>query len=241
MVDGLNAQRDLRNRPGSCRRIGLRPLRRRIGVGQQLVCRPTPVNLYFREIARLGRPQVADGLDYAHRQGVIHRDIKPPNLLLDTRGNVWVTDFGLAKLVEGDDLSQSHELVGTMRFMGSRAVPGRHPARWATSTRWPRRSTSFLISKPAFAERDQARLIDQITHQSPAPLRQQDRRIPRDIETLVLKALAKNAKDRFATAGELADEMRRYLESRPILSRPLAPVERLWRWCKRNVRPWHRP
>jgi WD40 repeat protein len=92
----------------------------------------------------------------------------------------------------------------------------------------------FLTLRPAFAELDQARLIDQITHESPKPLRQHDRRIPRDLETLVLKALAKDPKDRFAGAGELGDELRRYLESRPIRSRPVGPAERLWRVCKRN-------
>ena len=94
----------------------------------------------------------------------------------------------------------------------------------------------LLTLRPAFAERDQARLIDQIAHEPPAPLRQHDRRIPRDLETLVLKALAKDPEDRFATAGELGDELRRFLESRPIRSRPIAARERLWRWCKRN--PW---
>ena len=99
----------------------------------------SPESVYYREIARLGA-QVADALDYAHRQGVVHRDIKPSNLLLDARGNVWVTDFGLAKLVEGDDLSQSHDLVGTLRFMAPERFRGVTDRR-ATSTRWARRST----------------------------------------------------------------------------------------------------
>ena len=80
-------------------------------------------SVYFREIARIGA-QVSDALEYAHRQGVIHRDIKPSNLLLDAAGNVWVTDFGLAKLVEGDDLSQSRDLVGTLRFMAPERLRG---------------------------------------------------------------------------------------------------------------------
>ena len=138
-------------------------------------------SVYHREIARLAG-QVADALDYAHRQGVIHRDIKPSNLLLDARGNVWVTDFGLAKLVEGDDLSQSHDLVGTLRFMAPERFRGVTDRR-ATSTPLGATLYEMLTLRPAFAERDQVRLIDQITHQPPVPLRQHDRRIPRDLET----------------------------------------------------------
>jgi WD40 repeat protein len=92
----------------------------------------------------------------------------------------------------------------------------------------------LLTLHPAFAAPDQARLIDQVTHEPPQPLRQHDRRIPRDLETLVLKALAKDPSDRFATSGELCDELGRYLESRPIRSRPVSAAERVWRWCKRN-------
>ncbi len=189
-------------------------------------------SVYHREIARLAG-QVADALDYAHRQRVVHRDIKPSNLLLDARGNVWVTDFGLAKLVEGDDLSQSHDLVGTLRFMAPerfRGVTDRRADIYAVGATL----YEMLALRPAFAERDQIQLIVQITHQPPVPLRQHDRRIPRDIETIVLKALAKNPMDRFATAGELRDELRRFLEGRPIRSRPVGPAERFSRWCKRN-------
>jgi serine/threonine protein kinase/WD40 repeat protein/tetratricopeptide (TPR) repeat protein len=189
-------------------------------------------SVYFREVARLGA-QVADALDHAHRQGVIHRDIKPSNLLLDAQGNVWVTDFGLAKLVEGDELTQSRDLVGTLRFMAPerfRGVTDRRGDIYALAATL----YELLTLQPTFGEHDQGRLIDQITHESPKPLRQHDRRIPRDLETVVQKALAKDPKDRFATAGELGDELRRYLESRPIRSRPVGPAERMWRWCKRN-------
>jgi eukaryotic-like serine/threonine-protein kinase len=189
-------------------------------------------SIYFREVARLGA-QVADALEHAHRQGVIHRDIKPSNLLLDIRGNVWVTDFGLAKLVEGDELTQSRDLIGTLRFMAPERFRG------VTDMRGDVYSLGatlyeLLTLKPAFAERDQARLIDQIARESPVPLRQHDYRIPRDLETLVLKALAKDPRDRFVSPAELGDELRRYLESRPIRSRPIMAAERLWRWCKRS-------
>jgi serine/threonine protein kinase/WD40 repeat protein/tetratricopeptide (TPR) repeat protein len=188
--------------------------------------------VYFREVARLGA-QVADALDYAHRLGVVHRDIKPSNLLLDAQGNVWVTDFGLAKLVEGEDLSQSRDLVGTLRYMAPerfRGVTDRRGDIYALGATL----YELLTLRPTFAEPDQILLIDQVTHDPPQPPRQHDRHVPRDLETLVLKALAKDPADRFATAGELRDELGRYLESRPIRSRPISPAERLWRWCKRN-------
>jgi serine/threonine-protein kinase len=191
-------------------------------------------SVYFREVARLAA-RVADALDHAHRQGVIHRDIKPSNLLLDAQGNVWVTDFGLAKLIEGENLSQSHDLVGTLRFMAPERFRGVTDLRGDV---YALGATLYelLTLQPAFSEQDQARLIDQVTRQAPAPLRQHDRNVPRDLETVVIKALAKDPADRFATAGELRDELQRFLESRPIRSRPVGPAEQFWRWCKRN--PW---
>ena len=189
---------------------------------------------YFREIARVGA-QVADALEYAHRRGVLHRDIKPSNLLLDALGNVWVTDFGLAKLEEGDDLSQSRELVGTLRYMAPERFRGTSDRRGDI---YSLGATLYelLALRPPFEESDQIRLIERIRNDAPAPPRQLDRNIPRDLETIVLKALAKDPKDRFGSAGELADELRRFVEGRPIRSRPVSVVERFWRWCKRD--PW---
>jgi serine/threonine protein kinase/tetratricopeptide (TPR) repeat protein len=188
--------------------------------------------VYFREVARRVA-QVADALDYAHRQGVVHRDIKPSNLLLDAQGNVWVTDFGLAKLVEGDDLSQSHDLVGTLRFMAPERFEGITDPRGDI---YALGATLYelLTLRPAFDGESHAQLVHQIREQTPVPLRQHDHHVPRDLETIVLKALARDPKDRFATAGELRDELRRYLEGRPIRSRPVGLGEQFWRWCKRN-------
>jgi eukaryotic-like serine/threonine-protein kinase len=187
---------------------------------------------YHREAARICA-QVADALDYAHRQGVIHRDIKPSNLLLDEQGTVWVTDFGLAKVLEGEDLSQSHELVGTLRYMAPERFEGITDRR---GDLYALGATLYelLTLTPVHNDRDPVRLMQQITEQPVVSPRQHDRRISRDLETIVLKALAKDPKDRFTTAAELRDELRRVVEGRPIRSRPVGTAERLWRWCKRN-------
>jgi serine/threonine protein kinase len=190
--------------------------------------------VYFREIARLGA-QVADALDYAHRQKVVHREIKPSNLLLDPQGNVWVTDFGLAKLIESEDLSQSHDLAGTLRFMAPERLHGITDRR---SDIYALGATLYemIALRPAFPERDQVKLIDQIAHHAPIPLRQHDPRITRDLETIVHKVLAKDPDDRCDKAGELRDELLRFLEGWPTRWRRVGPVEQFRRWCKRN--PW---
>ncbi len=187
---------------------------------------------YNREVARLGA-QVADALAHAHKHGVLHRDIKPSNLLLDAVGNVWVTDFGLAKFEEGEDLSQSQDLVGTLRYMAPERFRGVSDRRCDI---YSLGATLYelLTLRPVFESADRVRLIDQIVHEPPAPPRQLDHRIPRDLETIILKALAKEPSDRFATADELAEELRRFLENRPIRSRPISASERIWRWSKRN-------
>ena len=189
---------------------------------------------YFREIAQAGA-QVADALEYAHRRGVLHRDIKPSNLLLDALGNVWVTDFGLAKLVEGDDLSHSRELVGTLRYMAPERFRGISDRRGDI---YSLGATLYelLTLRPPFEGSDQIRLIEQIRSKQPSPPRHLGQSIPRDLETIVMKALGKDPKERFGSAGELAEELRRFVEGRPIRSRPVSFVERLWRWCRRD--PW---
>jgi serine/threonine protein kinase/WD40 repeat protein len=191
-----------------------------------------PHLVYFREIARIGA-QVADALDYAHRQGIIHRDIKPSNILLDAQGNAWVTDFGLAKLGEGQDLSKSHDLIGTLRYMAPerfRGVNDRRGDIYALGATL----YEMLALRPAFPERDQVQLIEQIVRQTAAPLRQLDRRIPRDLETIVHRVLSKEPKDRCENAADLRDELRRFLEGRPTRWRRVGPLEQFRRWCKRN-------
>ena len=151
-------------------------------------------------------------------------------------GNVWVTDFGLAKLEEGDDLSLSRELVGTLRYMAPERLRGKSDRRGdiyslgATLYELLALRPPFEDSRPDPADRAASATTRRL------PPRHLERSIPRDLETIVLKALAKDPKDRFGSAGELADELRRFVEGRPIRSRPVSVVEQLWRWCKRD--PW---
>ena len=187
---------------------------------------------YYREVARLGA-QVADALAYAHRRGVLHRDIKPPNLILDPLGNIWITDFGLAKFEEGDDLSQSHDIAGTLRYMAPERLRGVSTAQcdlYALGTTL----YEMLTLRPPFDGQDQLQLIHRIENQPPVPPRQLERHIPSDLETIVLKALAKDPNDRFETAEEMAGELRLFVENRPIRSRPIPFYQQFWRWCRRN-------
>jgi serine/threonine protein kinase/WD40 repeat protein/tetratricopeptide (TPR) repeat protein len=187
---------------------------------------------YHREVARICA-QAADALDYAHRRGVLHRDIKPSNLLLDALGNIWVTDFGLAKLEGAEDVSQSQDVVGTLRYIPPERFRGESEPRGDI---YALGATLYelLTLRPAFDGKDRLELIERISHQPPEPPRGLDRQIPRDLERIVLKALAKDPKDRFKDAKALGDELRRFLDGRPLTIRAVPAYERFWRWCKRN-------
>jgi serine/threonine protein kinase len=187
---------------------------------------------YFRGIARIAL-QVADALAYAHHQGVLHRDIKPSNLLLDQQGTVWITDFGLAKAEGADDLTQTGDIVGTVRFMAPERFDGRSLPQ---SDVYALGVTLYelLTLRPAFDHVIKARLIEKVLHEPPVPLRKLDPHIPRDLETIVLKCLAKDAADRYATAEELGEDLRNFLADRTIRARRVGLWERTWRWCRRN-------
>jgi serine/threonine protein kinase/WD40 repeat protein len=187
---------------------------------------------YFRSVARVG-VQVAEALAHAHQQGIIHRDIKPSNLLLDTRGTVWVTDFGLAKAVDADELTQTGDIVGTLRYMAPERFQGVTDAR---SDVYSLGATLYemVTLRPAFDGADKLRLMERVTHEALVPPRRLDPRVPRDLETIILKAMDKDPQRRFQTATAMADELRLFLTNRPLQIRRSSLRERLWRWCRRN-------
>lgn len=187
---------------------------------------------YWRSVAAIGM-QVADALHYAHQHQTLHRDIKPANLLLDAQGVVWITDFGLAKAMDDASHSQASTLAGTLRYMAPEQFSGHLDTR---SDLYSLGLTLYelLTLRPAFADSDRVSLIRQITHDAPPRPRRINPSIPRDLETIVLKALARDPADRYPSAWELSRDLQRFLEDRPIAARPASAVERLWRWSRRN-------
>ena len=187
---------------------------------------------FFHGVARIG-VQIADALHYAHEQGILHRDVKPSNLLLDTTGHIWITDFGLAKATDEDDLTKTGDVVGTMRYLAperfrGQAGPGSDIYSLGLTL------YEMLVGQPAFAQEDRLRLIDCIKNQTPAPPRQLDRRIPRDLETILLKSIEKEPAQRYASAQAMAEDLQRYLEDQPIRARPITFFQRFLKWVRRH-------
>jgi serine/threonine protein kinase len=187
---------------------------------------------YYRRIAGLGI-QLADALAYAHKQGIVHRDIKPSNLLLDMRSILWVTDFGLARAEGNAGLTAPGEIVGTVRYMAPERFKGEGDAR---SDIYGAGATLYelLTLEPMFAEPDRAALMSRILVSEPRRPRQVDARIPHDLETIVLKATAKDTAGRYASADDLAGDLRRFLDGQPLKARRTSLVERGRMWCRRN-------
>ena len=190
--------------------------------------RPT----YWQGVARIG-VQVAEALAHAHAQGVLHRDIKPSNLLLDAQGTVWVADFGLAKLDDRQDLTRTGDILGTLRYMPPEAFEGRHDARGDI---YSLGLTLFelLAFRPAFDEPDRGRLIRRVTAGDPPRLGRLNPGVPRDLQTIVHKAIDRDPAHRYPTAADLADDLKRFLADRPVRARRASGSERLLRWARRN-------
>jgi serine/threonine protein kinase/WD40 repeat protein len=187
---------------------------------------------YWRSVARVG-VQVAEALAYAHGEGVLHRDIKPSNLLLDARGHVWVTDFGLAKAQGSEDLTHSGDIIGTLRYMSPESFEGKTDAR---SDVYALGLTLYELAalRPAFPESDRNWLIKQVAGEEPPQLSRIEPHVPRDLATILHKAIAKEPSRRYQTAEALHEDLQRFLDDRPIRARPISPLEKSWRWCRRN-------
>jgi serine/threonine-protein kinase len=182
--------------------------------------RSTTSPAFFRAVAGLGI-QAAEALDHAHQLGVVHRDVKPGNLLLDGRGHLWVADFGLARLPGDAGLTLSGDLLGTLRYMSPEQALAQRVVIDHRTDVYGLGATLYelLTLQPVFAGKDRQELLRQIAFEEPRPLRRLNRAIPAELETIFLKALEKNPHDRYATARELAADLRRFLEDKPIQAR----------------------
>jgi WD40 repeat protein/serine/threonine protein kinase len=190
--------------------------------------RPT----YWQSVAHVG-VQVADALQHAHGLGVLHRDIKPSNLLLDTAGVVWVADFGLAKATDQQDLTHTGDLLGTLRYMAPERFRGEGDVR-ADVYGLGVTLYELLALRSAFDTPDRLELIEEIKAVDPPRPRALDGHIPRDLETIVLKAIAKDPKARYPSVEALGEDLRRYLADEPIRARRATLLDRGVRWCRRN-------
>ena len=187
---------------------------------------------YWRSVARIGM-QVADALHYAHVNGILHRDIKPANLIFDSRGTVWVADFGLAKLTETDDLTNTGDVVGTLKYMAPEQLAGKADARtdiYALGLTL----YELLTLQPLCNGETYKDLFTQKQASAHTAPRKINPAIPRDLETIIQKMLEWAPEKRYRSARELSEELHRFLDDVPIRARRIGLAERAWRWCRRN-------
>ncbi len=189
----------------------------------------------FRAIARLG-VQAAEALEHAHGLGIVHRDVKPGNLMIDAEGEVWITDFGLARYREEGGLTRSGDLLGTLRYMSPEQARAGGAIVDQRTDIYSLGATLYELTtlRPAFGGRDRQELLRRVTHDDPPAPRRFDPTIPRDLETVIMKAMAKEPASRYTSAQELADDLRRFQEHKPIHARRPTPVEHLAKWARRH-------
>jgi len=202
-----------------------------------------PHNSSFRSIATLGI-QAAEALEYAHQMGVVHRDIKPGNLLVDFRGNLWITDFGLARLTNWAtpsggapaSVTATGDLLGTFRYMSPEQAAGKRGTVDHRADIYALGATLYecLTLQPAISGQTRDEVLSQVATVDPVSPRRIDKTIPMELETIVLKALAKRSEERYGTAQELADDLRRFLEDKPIRARRPSLPDKLRKWARRH-------
>ena len=189
----------------------------------------------YRAMARLV-VQAAEALDYAHRQGIIHRDIKPANLLVDKSGHLWITDFGFAHLHDDQNLTRSGELLGTTLYASPEQISGHRVVLDQRTDLYSLGATFYelLTREPVFSGATRQALLHQVLTDEPVRPRAIDHSIPLELETIVLKLLSKAPADRYASAGDLAADLSRFLRDEPIAARPPTLCERVRKWNRRH-------
>lgn len=190
----------------------------------------------YHMVARLG-VQAAEALQHAHDQGVLHRDIKPGNLLLDAEGKLYVTDFGLARIQADAGMTLTGDIVGTLRYMAPEQALARRVVIDHRADVYSLGATLYelLTLQPAFGETERSELLKQIAFDEPLAPGKLDRHVPPELETIVLKAMAKSLDERYQSAQALADDLQAFLEHRPIKAKPPLLTDRATKWSRRHV------
>jgi serine/threonine protein kinase/Tfp pilus assembly protein PilF len=175
---------------------------------------------FFAAVARLG-VQAAEGLEHAHLHGIVHRDIKPSNLMVDARGHLWVTDFGLAHIETAPNLTLTGDVMGTLRYMSPEQAAGRPTMIDHRTDIYSLGATMYELAtgRPVVAGEERAAILREIAETDPAPPRKHTSAMPADLETILLKCLAKEPSARYDSAQALADDLRRFLEQKPVVAR----------------------
>lgn len=208
----------------------------RFVAGESLADRVKNGPLPPREAALMMR-KIAEAVQYAHQHGVIHRDLKPANVLLDDSDEPKVTDFGLAKQLKAQpDLTQTGAVLGTPSFMPPEQAAGRTDQIGPASDVYSLGALLYLLlaGRPPFQASSVADTLRQVLEANPVSVRKLNPSAPKDLETICLKALAKEASRRYDSAQSFADDLSRWIDNKPIRARRVGPLERTWIWSRRQ-------
>jgi serine/threonine protein kinase len=190
---------------------------------------------FFQTVARLGK-EAAEALQHAHDYGIVHRDVKPSNLLLDNQGKLWVTDFGLARMQAEGGVTLTGDVVGTLRYMSPEQAAGRTALVDARTDVYSLGATLYelLTQQHAHAGEDRQTLLRQIVNEEPVPPRRHNAAVPVDLETIVLSAMAKTREERYSSAQAMRDDLERFLAGKPTLAKRPTLADRAGKWARRH-------